>query len=154
MATQALISWKAPEHLHLTKNPDWYWGVGIVSLTITVVCFIFGQIIPGIFVIVATSALVLHAANPPKEEIYEINDRGIVIGDTLYPFLTLDSFSIPHDHFPPKLLLKSHKTFMPLMVIYIEEADPEEVREILLKYISETEHHESIFKHLLERLGF
>jgi len=77
-----------------------------------------------------------------------------MIGETLFPFLSLESFWIPHDHFPPKLLIKSHKTLMPFFEIYIDDVDPEEVREILLKYIAETEHHESILKHLLERLGF
>ena len=154
MPTEPLISWHAPEHLHDEKKPDWYWVVGIITLSIVAVCFIFGQIITGIFVIVATSALVLHASNPPQTVKYEINDRGIMIGDILYPFLSLESFWLPHDEWPPRLLIKSRKTFMPLIIIFIDEVNPERVREILLKYIAETEHHEPLLKHLLERLGF
>jgi hypothetical protein len=45
---------------------------------------------------------------------------------------------------------------MPLKVIYIDrdEAHPENVRTILLRYIAETEHHEPFMKRLLEWLGF
>jgi len=154
MATAPLISWNAPEHFYVEKRPDWYWAVGIVTLAIATVCFIFGNIIPGIFVLVAATALVLHASRPPRTVYYEINDRGIVVDELLYPFLSLESFWVPHDELPPKLIVKSRKTFMPLIVIYIDEVDPEHVREVMLTYIAETEHHESVLKHILERLGF
>ena len=154
MATEALISWHAPAHYYVEKKPDWYWVVGILTLAVAVVCFIFLQIIPGIFVIVAAVALVLHASHPPKRVYCEINDRGIIVDKVLYPFLTLDSFWIPHDEFPHKLILRSRKLFMPLIIIYVDEVDPESVREVLLKYIAETEHHEPFLKHLLDGFGF
>ena len=154
MATEALISWTAPEHFYVEKHPDWYWAVGIVTLTLAAVCFILGSIIPGIFVVVAAVALVLHASKPPRIVIHEVNDRGIVVNNVLYPFLTLDSFWIPHDEPIPKLIVKSRKTFMPYIVLFIEEVDPEKVREVMLRYIAETEHYEPLLKHLLEWLGF
>ena len=154
MATDALISWRAPAHFHTQKTSDWYWAVGIITLALTAVALMFGQIITGIFIVVAATALVIHASHPPEEIYYEINDRGLVVGDILYPFLSLESFYIPHDHFPPKLLVKARKLFMPLMAIYILDTDPEEVREILLRYIAETTHHEPLLKYLLERFGF
>ncbi len=154
MATEALISWHAPTHLYVEKKPDWYWVVGIITLALAAVCIIFGQIITAIFVVVAAVALVLHASHPPKQMYCEINDRGIIVDKTLYPFLSLDSFWIPHDEVPHKLILKSRKLLMPLFVIYIDEVDPESIREILLKYIAETEHHEPFLKHLLEGFGF
>ena len=66
MATEALIYWTAPEHYHVEKKDDWYWAVGIITLTLASVCFILGNIIPGIFVIVASVALVIHASRPPR----------------------------------------------------------------------------------------
>ncbi|MDE1975572.1 MAG: hypothetical protein KGI49_03645 [Patescibacteria group bacterium] len=154
MAAEAFISWSAPSHLYTEKRSDWYWTVGIITLAIATVCFMFGEIITGIFVIVAALALALLASKPPAKVRYEINDRGLAAGDVLYPFLTLDSFCVPHDEFPPRLLIKSRKLFMPLMVIYIDEVDPEDIREVMLRYIAETEHHEPLLKRLLEWLGF
>lgn len=154
MATSALISWNAPEHLYVEKKPDWYWSVGVITLAIAAVTFIFGNVITGIFVVVSAVALVLHASRPARVIRHEINDRGIVVDETLYPFLTLDSFWIPHEGFPPKIILKSRKLFMPYIVILIDEIDPESVREVMLRYIAETEHHEPLLKHALERLGF
>ena len=154
MATEALISWNAPEHYHVEKTPDWYWGVGIITLALAVVAFIFGNIITGIFVLVAAITLVLHASKPPRTIYHEVNDRGLVIHDTLYPFVSLESFWIPHDEFPSKIILKSRKTFMPFIIMLIDETDPEEIREVMLKYIAETEHREHFLHHILERLGF
>jgi|SRR3989344_6898282 len=154
MATEPLIAWTAPSHLYIEKKPDWYWAVGIVTLALAAVAFIFGEIVVGIFVLVAAASLVIHASRPPTHVSYEINDRGLVMDDTLYPFLMLESFWIPHDHVPPRLIIKSRKLFMPLIVAYIDGADPEHVREVLLSYIAETEHHEPLLKHVLERLGF
>jgi len=154
MATPALISWSAPAHIHYERRPDWYWSVGIISLAIVALCFIFGQIIPGIVVIVSVSTLVLHTTKSPQSAYYEINDRGVVIDEILYPFTSLESFWIPHDITPPRLLIKSRKALMPLIIILIDEVDPEDVRNVMLTYIAETEHRELFLKHVLEWLGF
>lgn len=154
MATEALISWNAPSHYYVEKKPDWYWAVGIITLALAAVAILFGQIITGVFVVVAAVALVLHASRPPKIVYYEVNDRGIVADEVLYPFLTLESFCIPHDEQPAKLLVKSRKLFMPYIVIYIEDVDPESVRDVMLRYIAERQHREPFLKYVLERLGF
>ncbi|MFA6601458.1 MAG: hypothetical protein WCT02_01165 [Candidatus Paceibacterota bacterium] len=154
MATEPLIAWQAPQHLHVDKKPDWYWTVGIITLALAAVSIILGNIITGIFIVVAAVALVLHAAHEPEIVYHEINDRGILAGHVFYPFLSLESFWIPHDQFPSKIMLKSRKLFMPYINILIDEVDQEEVREVLLRYIAETEHHDHFIVHLLQRLGF
>ena len=154
MATEALIYWNAPEHFHIEKTPDWYWGVGIITLALSAVCIILGNVITGIFVLVAATTLVIHASRPPWIVYHEINDRGIMIHDKFYSFLHLESFWIPHDEFPSKIILKSRKFMMPYIIIFIEEIDPEIVREVLLRYIAETEHHEHFLHRILESFGF
>ncbi len=154
MATAPLISWHARQHLHGEKTQDWYWAVGIITLALAVVCVILGSIITGILIVVAVSALILHVSKPAEPVECAVNDRGIVIDRVLYPFLTLESFWVPHDDLLPRIIVKSHRTFTPLIVIYIEEVDPEAVRQILLKYIAETEHHEPLLKHLIDMMGF
>ncbi len=149
-----LISWTAPEHHYVEKNNDWYWAVGIITITAATLAFIFGNPIFGILILVSSFALVVHAAKQPKEIKCEINDRGIILNNILYPFLTLESFWIDAQDPQPKILLKSLKTFMPYIIVHIEEVDPEEVRDILLNYIAETEHREPLSQKLLERFGF
>jgi hypothetical protein len=148
------ISWDALEHIHIEKNNDWYWAVSIITITAAALSFIFSNFIFGILIIVASFSLIVHASKKPRMVHCEINDRGIVVDNILYPFLTLESFWIDAHRRPAKVIIKSHKTFMPFINIYIDEVDPEDVRDILLNYISETEHHEPISQKLLEMLGF
>ncbi len=149
-----LISWNAPEHIHTEKNNDWYWAVGIITLTAAVLAIMLNNVVFGILIIISAFALVVHSSQKPRIFHYEINDRGIIVNESLYPFLTLESFWIDAHQEKPKLLIKSHKTFMPFLAIYIEEVDPEEIRDILLNYIAETEHQEPISQKLLELIGF
>lgn len=149
-----LLEWDAPEHYKGPKDNDWYWAVGIITLTAASLCFIYGNVIFGILIIVGVFALIVHAVRAPEIIHVVINDRGVIIGDTLYPFLSLDSFWIDMHEHPPKILFKSTKMFMPYISVYIEEVDREHVREILLNYIAETEHQEPFTKKILERLGF
>ncbi len=149
-----LISWNSFEHVHIEKNNDWYWAVGIITITAAALAFILNNIIFGIFILVGAFALVVHSSKKPDTVYCEINDRGIVINGVLYPFLTLDSFWIDAHRSPSKIIIKSHKLFVPFIIVYIDEVDPEKVRDILLNYIAEQEHTEPISHYILERLGF
>ncbi|MEY2664365.1 MAG: hypothetical protein RIT04_173 [Candidatus Parcubacteria bacterium] len=154
MSVAPIIEWNAPEHFHVEKTSDWYWGVSIIAGTGAALAFIFGNVLFGIFIIVGTLALLLHAAKKPRIVHCEINDRGIAVDQILYPFLALESFWIDAHMRPAKILLKSQKFFMPYIAVEIDEVDPEEVRAILLNYIAETEHLEPLSQKLLEFAGF
>lgn len=154
MTNSPLISWHTKEHLAQEKTNDWYWSFGIIILALASIAFIFGNIVAGVLAVVAGFTLVLHLSKSARTVYCEINDRGILFDRHFYAFLTLDSFCVPHDEYPPRLIIKSNGTFVPLIVIIIDEVDPEEVRKILLKYIAEVEHRESVLKKILERFGF
>ena len=152
---QPLIEWQTYEHPYAPKAPDWYWAVGIVTITVAALAFIFGSVSFGIVIIVCVVALVIHASTEPAIIHCEINDRGIVVGDTLYPFLSLASFWVHPDNDPQaKIVLTSRKTLMTHVYIPIDEVDPESVRDILLTYITEREYIEPFGHKLLESFGF
>lgn len=151
---QPLIEWNAPEHFHTEKNNDWYWAVGIISITAISLSIIFKDIMFAILLAVSAFALIVHATKKPRIVNCQINDRGVIIDNVLYPFLNLESFWIDAEEHPPKILIKSYKTFMPYIKVYIEEVDPEQVRDILLNYIAETEHLEPISQKIFEKFGF
>lgn len=149
-----LVSWTSPEHSHFEKNNDWYWAISIITITAAALAFIFGNFIFGILIIVSSFTLIVHSSREPKMLYCEINDRGVVIDNILYPFLTLESFCIDAHERPSKLIIKSTKFFMPYIIVQIEEVDPETVRDILLNYIAETYHSEPVSQKIFERFGF
>jgi len=84
-----------------------------------------------------------------------MNQKGIKVDKELYPFVSIESFWVDSvDEENPKILLKSKKKIMPLIVIPIEEHHPLDIREFLLQYLKEEEINESLSQKIMEKLGF
>ena len=148
------ISWQTKEYIHTEKTTDWYWIVGIITISIALISIIFGNLIFGILIIVASFTLTLFASRKPEMVEVEINQRGVLHGKTLYPYDHLDSFWIETREFHGRILLKSKKVLMPFVVIFLEDIEPEKIRETLLQHLPEEEHTEPLLEKLLIYFGF
>ena len=152
MEKQTII-WEAHEYDHRHKTPDWYWALGIVVIAGAVGTFLFGNFLLSVLIVLGGFMLAIYAAKAPDIVRYELSSRGIRINDRLYPYASLDSFWVT-DEENPKLLLKSEKTFMPLIVVPLGELDHDFVIEFLLNFIEEEEQYEPITHKVMEYLGF
>lgn len=157
------IKWTAPEYYHIPKTADWFWAVGIIAASIVVLSFIYGDVLLGILILIGTFSVFLHANKESVIREIELDEKGIRIDRRFFPYRTLDSFWIDahefeHDEYGnivfAKLLVKSKKTFMPLIVIVVEYPDTEEIREFLSIFLPEEEHRESLAHKLAEYFGF
>ena len=148
------ISWKAKGHLHTEKTSDWYWIVGIITVSIAIVSIILNNIIFAILIIVSSFTLSLFASKKPEILDMEIDSVGISVGKTRYPYKNLQSFWVETREFHPKIILKSKKIFMPFIVVLIEDIDEEMVRQKLLEHLPEEEHIEPFLEKLLIYFGF
>jgi hypothetical protein len=149
------ISWQALEYKRKDKTADWYWAVGLISLSIVIISFIIHNALFAILIIISTGILMSFSINPPKTMEITMNQRGITVGNERYPFISLESFWIDAmDENDQKILLKSKKTLMPLITVPLEEHDHMDIREYLLQYLKEEEMHEPLLKKIMERLGF
>jgi hypothetical protein len=151
-----IIAWQSHEYEYVEKNADWYWAMGIVVVAVAVVSFMVGNILFGIVILLGGFSLAIHAARKPALQNFEINQKGVMVDNILYPYVTLDSFwvddlSSPH----PKIILKSGKFLMPQIILpYPANEDPEEVRDYISYYLPEEEMYEPITHKLMEYLGF
>ncbi len=148
------LSWQTHEYHHTEKTSDWYWIVGIVTVSIALIAIILNNIIFAILIIVSSFTMSLFASKKPEIINVDIDNAGVTINKTRYPYSNLDSFWVELTHFRPRMILKSKKMFMPYIVVFIEEVDPEDVREALSSRIQEEEHHEPFLEKLLIYLGF
>ncbi len=148
------ISWQTLEYLHKDKTADWYWIVGIITLSIALIAVILNNVIFAILIIVSSFTLSLFASKKPDVITIKIDSGGITVGKTHHTYKSLDSFWVETREHYPKILIKSKKVFMPYIVIFIEDFSPEEVREELLKYLPEEEHLEPFLEKLLMYFGF
>jgi len=151
---QPHLTWSAPEYHHTPKTREWYTAVFIITTTVAVLSVIFGNVIFAIFVLLSAFALCVHAAKPPEIITLELNSRGVLVKNILFPYKTLESFWVEMETDIPKILIKSKKLFMPYIILPIHEEDAEDAREILLAYLKEEEHVEPLSQKLMEKLGF
>jgi len=149
------ISWKALEYKRKEKTADWYWAVIIISLAIVILSFISHNVFFAVLIIISVIILLLFSLIPPRLIDISINQKGITVGKEMYPFITLHSFWVDGKNDKnQKILIKSRKLVMPIIVIPLEEHHHLDVRDFLLKYIPEEEMHERLSNIIMEKLGF
>ena len=148
------IHWQAFEYMHREKSSDWFWAVGIISAAGAATAVIFNDILFAVLIVVGTFALCLYAARRPVRVNFEINEKGIIVEKTQYPYTSLESFWVEENIGTPKVLIKSNKVMMPFIILPIEEAGADHIREYLSEHLPQEEHNEPLLHHVMEYLGF
>lgn len=149
------IEWDAQEYEHKERSQDWFWAVGILTFAIAITAVIFGNIIFAILILTAAFSLALFINRPPETVHAVISEKGITLGKIHYPYSTLKSFWIDLEHPHNKIILRSQKLLMPLIVIPLEPGSDEEKLDETLSQFLEKEYHELPFiEKLLEYFGF
>ena len=83
-----------------------------------------------------------------------IDERGITRGHVHYPYSSLHSFWVDENHPHKKIILRSKKTFMPLIIVPLGETDPDHARDTLLRILPEEFQKLPLVEELIEYLGF
>ncbi len=148
------IRWTAPEYSHREKTADWFWAVGIISISLAGAAIIFNNVLLAIFILLGAFTLSLYAHREPSLVEYELNEKGIVSGNTLYTYSSLQSFWVETRHGQPKLFIQSKRPMVPFITILLGDINPNIVDEYLTRYIREEEYVEPLSHKLLEYLGF
>ena len=151
------IAWEAYEHEHREKSKDWYWSLGIIIATASILSIIFGNYIFGVLLIVIGVSLGIVGSKHPRLVLFELNGIGVRIGNKLFPYATLESFWVQDNNEHERtsqLLIKSRKPMVPLIIIPLDGVETEEVRDFLLYNLLERELEESLSHIILESLGF
>src|SRR3990167_8386952 len=149
------MEWDAHEYEHKERSPDWFWAVGIISVSVTIAAVIFGNIIFGILVLIGAFALSLFASRPPHGLRVAVDEKGITKGGVRYPYSTIQSFWIDTEHPHKKIILRSEKLFMPLIIVPLgNEVDTEQLHENLSNFLPEEFHSLPLIERILEYLGF
>lgn len=148
------LEWDAHEYEHKVRSSDWFWAMGIITISAAVASIIFGNIIFAILILVAVFSLSLFINRPPESIHVVIDENGITRGHVRYPYKTLHSFWIDEDHPHRKIILRSHKLLMPLIIVPMADTDAEKLRHTLARYIPEEFQSLPFTEKLLEYLGF
>lgn len=148
------IEWTAPEYIHTQKTTDWYWIVGIVTLTIAIISIVLNNIIFALLIIIGMGTLCMYASREPRRVPIEISPAGVRIGGYFYPYDNLDSFWVETNDAYPRVIFKSQKKMMLYITALIENVDPDEIKNMLVTHLKEEYHTEPLLEKLLIYFGF
>ena len=108
----------------------------------------------GILILLSAGILVFYTMREPSMVDYEINQRGVVVGKELHPYLTIEAFWVESRHGDPKIILKSKKNLLPYIIIPIHEESVDDVSSVLAEFLDEKELQEPASHKVMEYLGF
>lgn len=158
MARATTLEWEGQEYEHNPKSADWYWALGIVAIAGVIAAILFENYLLAMLIIIATATIALHGAKHPPVHRFRLEQRGLVIGNELYPFHDMISFSMLEDienEFPPLLSIQNDSWFSPHLMIPLEsDAHAEAVYEYLLQHVDEGKHQHTFSDLVAAWLGF
>jgi hypothetical protein len=151
------VRWSGYEFEYREKTADWFWAVAIIAISIAIVSIIYNNALFGVLILIAGGMLLATAKKEPRLLEYELTEKGILIEGKLHEHTKFRSFWVSQNKYsPPKLLLRTEKWTVPVLIIPIETdyIDAEKVRDFLLDYIPEERIEESFSMKVMELLGF
>jgi hypothetical protein len=151
MAKQTFkIEWDAHTYEHKERSSDWFWAVGIIVSSIAIASIIFG-----ILILVGAFSLSLFINRPPETIHVVIDEVGVTRSNIRYPYNSLHSFWIDEEHPHKKILFRSKKMLMPLIIVPLgNDSDAEKIKEILDQRLPEEYYALPLVEKILEYLGF
>jgi hypothetical protein len=157
MVRTALLEWEGREYDHNPKSADWYWALGIIAVAGTIAAVLFGNYLLALLVLIAATALALHAAKQPPLHRFRLVEAGIVIGEELHPFERMISFSVLEDvegELPPMISIKTESWLSPHLIIPLEGVDADMVYAYFLQHVDEGAHTHTFTDLVAAWLGF
>ena len=154
------LTWSAFEYEDKEHSRDWFWALGIIIVTSSVAAIIFNDYFFAALLIISGILLGFFATKKPATIFYELNNKGLKVGNRIYPYENIKSFWVQirqheEENIKPLLFIHSERIFMPIITIPITETIVEEIHTILSsRDVPETEMKEHPSDKIMEILGF
>ena len=149
-----VLRWSAYEHEHIVRGGDWYWALGIVTISVAITSILLGDFFFAIVDIIAAVTIALLAKSPPELARFEISDRGVRINGVLHRYDHIISFWVEDEHDGrPMLLIDTKKWLSPNLILPIEQVDPRSIRSYLRGRAEEVPMKEPMAHKILEFFG-
>ena len=151
---QKEFSWNIETHEHKEHSTDWYWAIGVVALVGAGVSIYFGNFLFAIIMVMGLGSIGFLAARGPREHTVHIDERGVSIDGTRYPYSSIHSYWIergverPHLFITMSGILSPHFSF-PLQ----SKTEAQQLQQHLNKLIQEEEQGPHMGEHFARLLG-
>lgn len=133
-----LYKWQAQEHAYQPRSAMWFIALAAgVTLAAGLLVW-FGNILGAIVVAFIGGVIYMLAQRKPETVKYQLRVDGVAVGSHLYAYEDLDAFNVVYKPGEVKtVLVRSKRKLAPLINMEIGEADPVEIRDVLLEFLPE-----------------
>jgi hypothetical protein len=157
MARKVIFEWEGREYEHNPKSADWYWALGIVAVAGSVASILFANYLLVVLIVVAAVTISLHGTKHPPLHRFRVVEHGLIIGEELFHFEHMVSFSVLEDidgTFPPLLSIHNDSWLSPHLMVPLEGVDADAVYEYFLHHVDEGKHTHTFTDLVAVWLGF
>jgi hypothetical protein len=153
MAEDSGIRWSVDTHEHVDRTNDWYWGLGLITLSAAAISVFLGNMLFALILLLAAGSLGVLVARGPREHEVRLTQRGLHLDGTLYKWQSVESFWVENNQ-NPHLLVTTEGILHPQLVIPIGDPNrAKNVRDYLRKIAKEEEQEPHLGHHVAELLG-
>ncbi len=140
LSDNVLYRWQAPEYESYSRDKKWYAVMTLGLLAIVTYAFFTNSPLMAITFILIGIIEYIYISREPKILDFYITPKGIVVGNEIYEFEQMKSFWIFYDPETIKSLsLRIKSGVVPFLQIPLNNADPNEIHQILIQYLPEIE---------------
>lgn len=148
------FDWEAPSFYYNPQKK--YLSLLVMALMAGAAALLFyaRDTLLAIFLMLSSLVLVLYANKKPDMSKISIDQMGISINDRMYYYKELKSFWIDYSPNGPKeLSLEARKWYLPHIKVSLEKEDPLELRSLMINFVPERVHEQSLVDYIARKLG-
>ncbi|MES2007186.1 MAG: hypothetical protein V4436_03730 [Patescibacteria group bacterium] len=148
------LSWQVASHTMRERSNDWFWGLGALAIIGSVASIVFGNALLAIIIVLGAFSLGFLSLQQPREHNVVINQRGVSIDGTRYPYKSIRSFWVEHSEHNARLFVSMNGVLAPHFSIYLADTiEGDVVRRYLKRYVLEEEQGPQLGEQLAEIFG-
>lgn len=149
------IHWQAEEFTYHHKDSQWFIAAGIAAAGLIISLLIMKNIFGAATILLFFVIIYLYATKKPNVISAAIDAKGVTVKQKLIPYSTIASFWILYEPPIKELILIRKEHLTPKIIIPIGDANPVEIRNVLLaNAVKEKEEEESLAEIIARRLRF
>ena len=134
----ALMSWKTREFEKYHRTKHWYFWMIIVSTGLIIWSFWTGNVLFSLIILMAAILIFIYGERNPRELKFSITNLGIVFGEKFIPYKEIVGFWVAYEvPYLKNIYFDIKGATSPRLTVYLDKANPVEIRSALLKYIKE-----------------
>lgn len=149
------LSWTASEFIAHEKGASWYGLLAVVGLAAAALDYLLLKDLFSTGVIIfAAIAFGIFAAHKPRAQQYNLDRRGVRVGDKVYGFQDFKTFSVAEEGAVASIVFMPLKRFMPPLTVYVAPEIEDQVVDFLSAFLPFEQHKADAVDSLLRRIRF